>query len=77
MGSPYEKHCSVCGKLFYAGDAENWVYKQQRGYGKTHEWLWFCSWHCMRYEEKEHEREKQKRREMYAKRKAVHKKRMD
>ena len=77
MSSPYEKHCSVCGKLFYAGDAENWVYKQQRGYGANHTWLWFCSWHCMRYEEKEHEKEKQKRREMYAKRKALHKKRMD
>lgn len=74
MGQGYEEFCSMCGKRFYIGDRDNYAYQRQRAYydGK-HSIKWFCSWHCLRAEELEHERQKEKRRQQYAKRKAIHK----
>lgn len=68
-----EEFCCVCGKRFYIPDRETYVYQKQRCYydGK-HSIKWFCSWRCMRAEEKEHERKKEQRRAAYAKRKAIH-----
>lgn len=37
----------------------------------------FCRYSCMRAYDRQHEAEKEKRREAYAKRKALHKKRLD
>lgn len=42
----YKRKCPVCGKIFFASGL--WVYK--RGY--AHNQRIYCSWHCMRSEEK-------------------------
>ena len=70
----YEEYCTQCGKRFYIGDRDSYAYQKQRTYydGK-HSIKWFCSWHCLRAEEKAHERELAERRRKYAKRKAIHK----
>jgi len=42
-----ERTCPVCGKTFWAG--EKWAFKK----GYAHEPRIYCSWGCMRSEEKE------------------------
>ena len=44
----YRKHCPVCGKEFYASG--EWVYRK----GYAHNLRIYCSWRCMRQEEKAH-----------------------
>lgn len=44
--SEYKRRCPVCRKTFWA--SSEWVYK--KGYAKN--LRIYCSWHCMREEEK-------------------------
>ena len=68
-----EENCSRCGKLFYIPDRENYAYKKYKPYyDGVHSFKWYCSWRCMRAEEREEEYTKAQRREAYAKRKALH-----
>ena len=45
----HRRNCPVCGKEFYA--SAEWVYR--RGYDSKG-LRWFCSWKCLRRDEKEH-----------------------
>ena len=47
-GLPSEKKCYVCGKTFSARDG--YVYTTG---SDNHHKKWFCSWHCMREQEKQ------------------------
>lgn len=46
------KSCPICGKTFYIPCLNEWAYRR---YAKTGD-LHFCSWHCLREYEKDHER---------------------
>ena len=39
--------CPVCGKEFWS--TSMWIYK----HGYAHSMKWFCSWKCMRQDEKD------------------------
>ena len=43
----YKRKCPVCGKVFFASGL--WVYKK----GYAHNLRVYCSWRCMRSEEKD------------------------
>lgn len=78
MAYSHLETCYQCRKQFYIPDRYSYAYQKQRVYyDNAHSIKWFCSWHCLRAEEKEHERMKEERRLQYAKRKTVHGKRMD
>lgn len=55
-GHEYMRRCAVCGKMFYCDCTDLWAYK--KAYKKSeksnrgHPITWFCSWHCMRENEK-------------------------
>lgn len=61
--------CKQCGRLFFIPCYTDYVYKRDK--------LVFCSWSCMRAYDRARELKKEKRREYYAKRKALRKKRLD
>ena len=65
---PWET-CYQCKKRFMVPSYSEYVYKRQAKL--------FCRYSCMRTYDQLHEAEKEKRREAYAKRKAIHKKRLD
>lgn len=65
----YPIKCYWCGKLFYAGDMSDYVYKRQLHY--------FCSWSCMRKYDHEQERLKKERQIKNALKRTVHKRRLD
>ena len=45
-----EKVCKICGKVFSVLHPSRWAYKS-RAKGASHE-TYFCSWHCLREDEK-------------------------
>ena len=46
---PDPSYCPVCGGLFFITDVRGWAYKLgTKDTGLTY----YCSWHCMRKEEK-------------------------
>lgn len=49
--------CHQCGKKFYLGIVEDWIYKKPL---TKETYIWFCSWHCYNayFKEKEKKREK-------------------
>ena len=48
-----EKRCRVCGKNVVALYPNRWAYKKRSGSG----FIWYCSWGCMRKDEKEEEKD--------------------
>lgn len=47
--------CAICGKIIYAPESELWTYKRiYRSHHKREDdhITWFCSYHCMRADEK-------------------------
>jgi len=54
---PREKKCKICGKEFIPQIDEIWAYKKKDKYGNP---VYFCSWHCLREQERRTEKPKQK-----------------
>ena len=48
-----EMRCPICGKTFLRAGTD-WVYKRPTNRGN----IYFCSWSCMRRDEKKHPRRK-------------------
>lgn len=46
------KQCRVCGKTFETLHPSRWAFKK----GANGNYKWYCSWGCMRKEEKEEEK---------------------
>lgn len=47
-----DKHCKVCKKAIAVLYPTRWAYKQYDG--KNHVKAWYCSWKCLREDEKKH-----------------------
>ena len=51
-----KKKCPMCGKKFEIMWCDLWAYKTQRYGGGGYKY--YCSWHCLRAEERRHEKPK-------------------
>lgn len=54
-----DKHCKVCKKAISVLYPTRWAYKQYDG--KNHVKAWYCSWKCLREDEKKHSKPKKEK----------------
>lgn len=50
-----DRKCKVCGKIFTVLYPDRWAYKTRKSESAPVD-KWFCSWHCLREDEKRHEK---------------------
>lgn len=56
MDDAIKKKCPICGKEFFVLACDQWVYKRHKYGGEGY--YYYCSWHCMREDERRHAKPK-------------------
>ena len=54
----WPQKCPICGREFYPPDVEEWAYRTRQYSGAVR---LYCSWHCLREEQRRNEKKKKPR----------------